>query len=299
MKAYILAAILTTAAAAGAGAEVWDLDRCIGYAIEHNISVQQNALTAHEGELSVTEAKDRFLPQLSAYGSQSFNFGRGLTADNTYANRNTTSTSVGAQLSLPIFQGLSAIRRLDYSRTALKAMLEQTESVKDDVTLNVITQYLQALYASEMLAVARERLAISNSELFRRRQLLEAGKIPELDLYEATAQVSQDELSVVNAQNDSILALLDLAQLLNLPSAEGFEIAPLADERLPLLSPDEVFANAMHNNHAIRAQQFQAEAAEKNVALAKSGYIPTLSFNAGIGTNYYPTSGYQNEGFGA
>lgn len=299
MKAYILAAILTTAAGAGAGAEVWDLDRCISYAIQHNISVQQNALTAHEGELSVTEAKDRFLPQLSAYGSQSFNFGRGLTADNTYANRNTTSTSVGAQLSLPIFQGLSAIRRLDYSRTALKAMLEQTESVKDDVTLNVITQYLQALYASEMLAVARERLAISNSELSRRRQLLEAGKIPELDIYDATAQVSQDELSVVNAQNDSILALLDLAQLLNLPSAEGFEIAPLADERLPLLSPDEVFANAMHTNHAIRAQQFQAEAAEKNVALAKSGYIPTLSFNAGIGTNYYRTSGFQNEGFGA
>ncbi|MDE6134717.1 MAG: TolC family protein, partial [Muribaculaceae bacterium] len=276
MKTYITTAIIALSAVA-MSARTWNIDQCIEYAIEHNISVRQSALAAYEGELGVTEAKDRFLPQLSAYGSQSFNFGRALTANNTYAHRNTASTSVGAQLSLPIFQGLSAVRRLDYSRTALKALLEQNEATKDDVTLNVITQYLQALYAGEMLGVARQRLEISEAELQRRQALLEAGKIPELDIFQAQAQVSQDELTVVNAANDSLMALLDLAQLLNLPSAEDFAIAPLEDESMPLLSPDEVFANAMQNNHAVRAQRFQNEAAEKNVKLAKSGYIPTLS----------------------
>lgn len=282
-----------------AGAKTWTLDECVTYAIDHNIDVLNRRVSVQESELAVTEAKDRFLPQLQAYGSQNFNFGRGLTADNTYANRNTSSFSVGANLSLPIFQGLRAVRQLSYSRTALKAQLEQVEAAKDDVTLNVISQYLQALYASEMLQVAKNNLAISQSELSRRQALLDAGRLPGLDIHEARAQVAQDELSVTNAVNDSILARLDLAQLLNLPDADDFEIAPLGDEDILLPNPEQIFENALQYNHTMRAGRLQQEAAEKNVSLAKSGYIPTLSFSAGLGTNYYKTSGYQNENFGA
>ncbi len=291
--------LLLTLIPLAAGAKTWTLDECVTYAIDHNINVLNRCVSVQESELAVTEAKDRFLPQLQAYGSQSFNFGRGLTADNTYANRNTSSFSVGANLSLPIFQGLRAVRQLSYSRTALKAQLEQVEAAKDDVTLNVISQYLQALYASEMLQVAKNNLAISQSELSRRQALLDAGRLPGLDIHEARAQVAQDELSVTNAVNDSILARLDLAQLLNLPDADDFEIAPLGDEDILLPNPEQIFENALQYNHTMRAGRLQQEAAEKNVSLAKSGYIPTLSFSAGLGTNYYKTSGYQNENFGA
>ena len=143
--ALIAAAAVITASA---GAREWSLDDCIAYAIDHNIEVRQRMVSQQQGELSVTEAKDQFLPQLNGYGSQSFNFGRGLTADNTYANRNTSSFSVGASLSLPIFQGLRAVRNLKYSQTNLRALVERTEAAKDNVTLNVIGAYLQALYAS-------------------------------------------------------------------------------------------------------------------------------------------------------
>lgn len=295
IKNILLAACISVASAASA--ETWSLDSCVNYAIAHNINVQTRLLQEENGRLSVTEAKDRFLPTVNAYGSQSFSFGRGLTAENTYANRNTSSFSVGANLNLPIFQGLAGIRRLKYEKASLRALLEQTEAAKDDVTLNVITQYLQALYAGELLQVARERLNISTAELARRQALLEAGKTPELDIYEARSQVSQDELNLVNCTNDSVIALLDLAQLLNLPSAEGFAIEPLGDSEMPLLSPEEVWANACERNHTLRAGRFEAEAAEKNVALAKTGYIPTISFSAGLGTNYYKTSGFTNENF--
>ena len=295
MKNIFVAACLMVASVASA--TTWSLDSCVSYAISHNINVQSRLLQEENGRLSVTEAKDRFLPNINGYGSQSFSFGRGLTAENTYANRNTSSFSVGANLSLPIFQGLAGVRRLDYAKASLKALLEQTEAAKDDVTLNVITQYLQALYAGELLQVARERLKISTSELQRRQTLLEAGKIPELDIYEARSQVSQDELNLVTCTNDSIIALLDLAQLLNLPDADGFAIEPLADSDMPLLSPEEVWANASERNHSLRAGRLEAEAADKNVSLAKTGYIPTISFSAGLGTNYYRTSGFTNENF--
>ncbi|MCH5221331.1 MAG: TolC family protein [Muribaculaceae bacterium] len=298
MKKALYLIIATTMVVAQAKAKKWSLDSCISYAIEHNTEVQQRILSAYEGELDINEAKSRFLPNISAYASQSFNFGRALTADNTYANRNTNSFGVGAQLSLPIFQGLKAIRNLEYSKMSMRALLEQVEASKDDVTLNVTGQYLQALYTRELLDVAKIRLEISNNELARRKELLKAGKIPELDIYEAEAQVSQDELAVINALNDSDMALLDLAQLLNLADLDNFDIADLDEANLPLISPDDIFTTALLNNHAIQAGRINNEAAQKYVEIAKSGYIPTLSFSAGLGTNYYKTSGLFNDSFG-
>ncbi len=275
----------------------WSLDSCINYAITHNVEVRQRINAARQGELAVTEAKDRVLPNLNGYGSQNFSFGRGLTADNTYANRNTSSFSVGAQLSVPLFQGLRVVRSVKYAETSLKALVEQSEAVKDDVTINVMAAFLQALYTREALGVARMSLAVSTDELKRREILLEAGKIPELDLFEARAQVSRDELTVVNAQNDSVLALLDLANLLDIENDGSFDILPIQEETLPMPSLEEVWTNMQMGNHTLRAAVIRREAASENVKLAKTGYIPTLSFNAGLGTNYYKTSGFQNESF--
>ncbi|MDE5585128.1 MAG: TolC family protein [Muribaculaceae bacterium] len=277
----------------------WTLDSCIDYALTHNVEIRQRLNAARQGELAVKEAKDRVLPNLSGYGSENFSFGRGLTADNTYANRNTSSFSVGAQLSLPLFQGLRVVRSVKYSETNLKALVEQSEATKDDVTINVMAAFLQALYSREALGVARMSLGVSQDELRRREILLEAGKIPELDLFEARAQVSRDELTVVNARNDSVMAILDLANLLNIENDGSFDISPLQDCDLRMPSLDEVWTNMQMANHALRAAAIRRQAAGESVEVAKSGYLPTLSFNAGLGTNYYKTSGFTNEGFAA
>ena len=139
----------------------WTLDSCISYALTHNVEVRQRINAARQGELAVREAKDRVLPNLSGYGSENFSFGRGLTADNTYANRNTSSFSVGAQLSVPLFPGLRVVRSIKYSETSLKALVEQSEATKDDVAINVMAAYLQALYSREALGVARMSLGVS------------------------------------------------------------------------------------------------------------------------------------------
>ena len=192
------------------------------------------------GELSVTEAKDRFLPTLSAGANQSWDFGRGLTSENTYANRNTSMFGWNANLSLPLFQGLSAVRQLKYAHANLKMLTEQKEAAKDEVTLSVISYYLQALYSREMLAVNEEKARLSKVQLERQRTLLEAGKVPEVDVIQAEAQVANDELSVVTAGNDYQLALIDLAKVLELEDVENFEILPLPDEAVNLLSPVNV-----------------------------------------------------------
>ena len=290
---FILASCFSTYA------ESWSLDSCIAYAIGHNLSVKSRELNVMSGELDIIEAKDRFLPNLSAGASQSFSFGRGLTLDNMYANRNTSQFGWSVQMSLPIFQGLRNVRNLDYSKANFRMLLEQLESAKDDITLSVIAQYLQVLYCQEMYNVSLEQLNLSKVELDRRKELLDAGKIPELDILQAGAQVAQDELSAVSALNDQNLALLDLAQLLELESSDGFDIVPLDYDlvSLPLPSPEAVYESALSDNHSILASKLALEVAGKSIKLAQSGYLPTLSFSAGLGSSYYKTSGYENENF--
>ena len=86
-------------------AEPWTLSQCIDYALEHNISIQQSNINVKQQEIALSTAEARRLPGISASGSQNFSFGRGLTADNTYSNTNTTSTSFSLGGDLPIFHG--------------------------------------------------------------------------------------------------------------------------------------------------------------------------------------------------
>lgn len=301
MKPKQLHTLLLAGAAAlsglTAGAAEWSLDSCISYAISHNINVRAKALDAASARLDITEAKDRFLPQLEAGASQTFNFGRGLTSENTYADRNTKQFGWNVGLSLPLFQGLSAKRQLDYAKANMNAVLESAEAAKDDVTLRVISQYLQALYTAELHEVALEQVRISEVELQRRETLLEAGKIPELDLTQARSQLAQDRLTAVTTDNDHRMALVDLARLLQLPDVENFEIAPLSDADILIPDASTVYSNAVENNHAVKAAGLSIKAAEKSISLARSGYLPRLSFNAGLGSSYYNISGISNAPF--
>ncbi|MCI9607395.1 MAG: TolC family protein [Muribaculaceae bacterium] len=298
-KRYIAALLGAAMTFCALNAQTWTLDSCITYAVKHNLTVKSRELSTVSGELDITEAKDRFLPTVSAGATQSFSFGRGLTAENTYANRNTSNFSASAGLNLPLFQGLRNVRNLEYAKANMRTLVQQLESAKDDITLNVIAQYLQTLYYDEMRKVALEQQRLSETELKRREELLAAGKIAELDVIQAKSQLAQDEYSTVTAQNNYDLAIVDLCQLLELESTEGFAIAPVDTEQpMPLLDAERVYEAALQTNHSILASRYGVESASKAVSLAKSGWLPTLSFNAGIGSNYYTTSGYKSEGFG-
>lgn len=292
--------VIVTAIAASfinAVAETWSLDRCINYAIENNLAVKNRQVQLRSGQLDITAAQDRYLPQLSASASQSFSYGRGLTADNTYTDRNTTNFGWGINMHLPLFQGLSAVRQAAYAKANLRAIVEDLEAAKDDISLNVMSAYLQVLYAGEMQNIATEQLRLSEVEEQRRASLLDAGKIAELDLTEARSQVAQNKVALINAQNDRTLALVDLAQLLELPDIDNFDISPIEDDSLGIYSAEEIYQRALDRNHSVLAERRRIEAADRNISVARAAYLPQLSFNAGIGSNYYTVSGINSESF--
>ncbi|WP_304632849.1 TolC family protein, partial [uncultured Muribaculum sp.] len=97
--------------------------------------------------------------------------------------------------------------------------------------------------------------------------------------------------------NDTRLALVDLAQLLELDDIDNFDITTLDGEEQPILPAESVYNNALNINHTLKAARGEIAAAERNISVAQSGYIPRLSFNAGIGSSYYTVTGMEHPSF--
>lgn len=296
------------ATAAGAqteqAAQGWSLRQCISYALEHNITVKQQDVTKQQREIDLNTAKNSRLPDLNGSASQNWSFGRGLTSENTYSDTNTSSTSFSLGTSVPLFSGLKIPRTIELNKLNLEAATADMEKARNDISVQVAQAYVQILYDLEMRDVAQRQISIDSMQVARLKEMYRNGKASGVDVAQQEATLAQSRLTYTQADNDYRLALLALTQLLELPSPEGFAIIrPDAGGIDPSAgavprSPDEIYQEAITFKPEIKAELYRLKSTEMNIKIAQSALLPTLSLNAGIGSNYYKTSGFKAESFG-
>ncbi len=278
----------------------WTLRECTDWAMDHNINLLQQGNNLKQRAIDLENAKNDRLPSLSASASENLSFGRGLTADNTYANTNTTSSSFSLGSGVNLFNGFRTRNNILQSEWSLKAVTEDLEKARDDIRVAVARNYFQILYDMEILEVAERQIGIDSTQVVRLEALYENGKASPAEVAQQKAALAQSNLTRTQAENTLSLALLDLAQLLELPSPEGFRIArpdPSMDLRL-LEKPEDIYAEAVRSKPAVKAEEFRLEQAGASVAVAKGSLYPSLSLSGGIGSNYYTTTqGYPQASF--
>lgn len=281
--------------------EGWTLRQCIDYAIEHNIDIRRTQNATEQNKVDVNTAKWARLPNLNGSAAQNWNWGRSASpVDNTYSDMNSGSTSFSLNTNVPIFTGFQIQNQYALSKLNLKAAIEDLNKAKEDVSINVASSYLQAVLNLELSKVAQSQIGLSKEQLDRINRLLEVGKASPAQVAEAKARLAQDEMNAVQADNNYHLALLDLSQLLELPTPEDFSLATPESELAfsPLTPPDAIYTEAITNKPGIKAAQYRLDGMEKNIRIAQSNYYPELSFSAGLGTNYYTVNG-ESSAFGS
>ena len=280
--------------------ERWSLRRCIDYAIAHNIDVRQSANAAEQSAIEANTAKWARLPNLSGSANQSWNWGRTQTAvpdENTgdystvYVNTSSNGTNFSLGTSIPIFTGLQLPNEYSLAKLNLKAAVADLEKVKEDISINIASAYLQVLFNQELHEVAQGQLALSQEQCTRIERLAEVGKASAAEVADARSRVAQDQTSVVQTRNDYRLSLLDLSQLIELESPEGFMLeAPQAEPDIaPLTTPDDIYQTALVCKPVIQAAQYRLEGSKHNIRIAQSGYYPQLNLTGSLGTSYYST----------
>lgn len=277
----------------------WTLAECIRHAQENNISLQQRGLQVKQQEIQLDNSKGSRLPQVSGSVSENFSFGRGLTADNTYSNTNTTSSGISLGTAVPIFQGLRISNSIKENELNLRAATEDLEKAKEDMSVSVAQAYVQILYNMELLDVALNQVVIDSLQVERLTAMLENGKASTAQLAQQKAALGQSRLSATQARNNLNLSLLDLSQLLELPNPEGFSIVkPIVPiDGILLGNPEDIYADAVENRPSVKAEMFRLDATEFTIKGAKGAFMPSISANGGIGSNYYTMSAAPSAAF--
>ncbi|MBP5487820.1 MAG: TolC family protein [Bacteroidales bacterium] len=277
----------------------WTLAECIRHAQDNNISLQQRGLQVKQQEIQLDNSKGSRLPQVSGSVSENFSFGRGLTADNTYSNTNTTSSGISLGTAVPIFQGLRISNSIKENELNLRAATEDLEKAKEDMSVSVAQAYVQILYNMELLDVALNQVVIDSLQVERLTAMLENGKASTAQLAQQKAALGQSRLSATQARNNLNLSLLDLSQLLELPNPEGFSIVkPIVPiDGILLGNPEDIYADAVENRPSVKAEMFRLDATEFTIKGAKGAFMPSISANGGIGSNYYTMSAAPSAAF--
>ena len=306
MKKFMICALcIVHCALLGAQPHLWSLRECCDYAVEHNISIKQQQNQRRQQELTLSTSKNSRLPDLSGSVGQNFSFGRGLTAQNTYSNTNTSSTSFSLGTSMPIFTGFQIPNQIKLDQLNLEAATADLEKAKNDIRMQVAQAYVQILYDMEIAEVAHRQIEIDSMQVVRLQAFVDNGKAAEAELSQQKATLANSRLTATQADNNTRLAILSLTQLLELPTPDGFAIVkPNLDELVglsglsELITPDQIYAEALGVKPEILSQELKLKGTEHSIKIAQAGNLPTLSLSGGLGTNYYTTSGFKSDAFG-
>ena len=274
----------------------WDLQTCIDYALQHNITLKRNRISAESAEVDVKTAKAALFPSLSASVSQRIvnrpnsESGTIISGDNITSSTSKTSYngSYGIDANWTLYNGnkrLNTIKQQTLNNRIAELTVAESENSIEESIAQI---YVQILYAADAVKVNENTLAVSQAERDRAQQLLEAGSIAKSDLAQLESQVSTDKYQLVTAQATLQDYKLQLKQLLELDGEKEMDLylPSLGDESvlIPLPTKTDVYRAALTVRPEIESGKLNIQASDLDISIAKAGYIPTLSLSAGIGT---------------
>ena len=298
MKFKIILTLLLFSVALSFGqSKKWTLEECVAYAVDNNLTIEQFELDLETVHLERSDAIGDFIPSLNASSTVSGN--TGLSFDPT-TNQAVTTTiftaSGGISSNVTLFDGLRNIHRLNRAKLNAIASQYRLDNLKDDIRLNVANSYLQVLSNKESLRVFKAQYNVTQQDLKRTKELVDAGVVPSGDLLEIEATVANQEQQIVNSENLILISKINLAQLLQITDYENFDIADETFEIPPseilTYTPRTIFEKAITFRNDIKFSEANIGIAEKDLQISKGALLPSLGAFFNYNTRY---SGQQQD----
>ena len=265
--------------------KIWTLEQCVDHALDNNITILQAENSLLSSKQDIISAKGNFLPSISSNLSGGASLGNIEVFPGEFRDREFYSTSVGIGFSQSVFNGFRNINLLNQSKLNLERNQFELEKFKDDISLNVVNTYLNVLFNKENLELAKLQVEFSEFQVNQVKTLVEAGSEPNSTLIETKATYSRDIQNLTIAENNHDLALLTLAQLLQLPY-ENFDVevieidTPSANLMYNDIAP--ILNYALQNRNEIKVAERDIDLAKLGTKISKSAYLPNVSMGYGF-----------------
>ncbi|MGB1018727.1 MAG: TolC family protein [Chitinophagales bacterium] len=278
--------------ASGFAQKTWTLQDCFDHAMQNNISVKQVELSKDLAQNNLRQSKmNIYLPNINAGVTQSFNFGNSVDPTTyQFVNSATNSTRFSLSLNYNLFEGLTRINSIKANKEKLSASEFEIEELKNNTKLLITNLYLQIVVANEVLELNRENKKLTQNQFNNTSALVDAGIVAQGAVLDIKAQLAQNDLDILNAENTLEKTLNQLKLLLQLDPYEAFGIAEIdVPENLVIgeLNPEKINQSALNTLPQIKAADLRLKAAEFDLKATKGSLLPTLSLSGFVGTNYF------------
>ena len=303
----LLVSVACALAAVSVSADSWTLQRCLDYAAENNITLQKNRLSELDAAEQLKMSQAALFPSLSFSMSQGLGYRPFQEATVIVQNGMATSTnnkvtengSYGLNANWTVWNGGINQKNIQAQKVQSELTSVQTEQTLKGIQEQIAQLYVQILYTIEAKHVNEQLAATAQQQLERGQERYKVGDLAKADVAQLESQVAQTQYDVVNAQTQIDGYKRQLKSLLQLDINTPFDVAgeEMADAQALQPIPDkaEVYAQALKTRPEMRAAQLQADAANLQLDIARRGYLPSISINAGVGDSHYSAS---NDSYG-
>jgi outer membrane protein len=265
--------------------KTYSLKDCIELALSQNIQVKQAKVGLLQAESQAKTEKLSFLPTANASGSHAYNFGRSI---DRFSNEFVTSTVRNNYFSLNtnfmVYNGLQKQNTLKARKHNVVAAEKGLENAQNQIAMQVADLFLRYMLSQENVGIAENQKKQSNEQLKRVDKLFAAGSIDQGQVLNIKAQIANDEMNIVTAQNNLETSKLSLKLLMFLEPEEEFELEFNDSlDAAPALTSD---VQAIYNAAVAAMPQIaQAEAQLK---------VSEMSYKTSLGARAPNVSAYAN-----
>ncbi len=265
---------------------VWDLQACLDYAKQNNITINSLRLTAKADEQNLIGSKAAKYPDLSGSISQ------GITRYNSGA---ISSSGYGINSSVTLYNGGYLNNDIQSKQLQLLAANLDVEAAQNDITLQITEAYLNILLAKENVVYAKDVVATSEAQVIQGQQRYEAGSLAKKDLLELQAVLANDKYNFTTAENTVRQDILTLKQILQLPSDIIFDVTSVDTiVSTTLVAPlSETQQIAQTRRPEVKSSQLSVMAAQTEVEKARAGLRPTVGLNGSLYSGYSQNPQYK------
>lgn len=233
---------------------------------------------------SVVQRRAALLPQISGTASLTDSRARGVDG---YAR----DRSYGLSLGQTIYD-YGNYTALDAAKLRREQAAASYKAEADNLLVRVAGAYFNVLTAIETLASSRAEERSVKRQLDQAEKRLEVGLAPITDVHEARARYDTARANAIAASTALDDAREALAEITGQPLDNLQGLSPdYKPEYTDQRTAEEWVSIATENNPNLLAAELGLAAAERDIATARSGHLPTLSASASIGDN----AGWQNE----
>lgn len=264
----------------------WTYQRCLDYAKSHNIELRQAALDYESATVDIEAAKAKWFPTLDVATTQSYtNFPKPGEGGHV----NDYNGSYGVNSNWTLYDGgerKHSIRRAELIGKQQKLTIERCVNT---ITTQLLSHYLQILYARESIGIAEKSAATSKMQSERAEQLMNSGRISRVDYTQLLSQYHSDLYNIESARSNYATKCLELKTLLQLGIGEDITLADVqfSEEQVLAPLPDKtlVYDAAIEWLPLIKATRLSRDISDARLDIAKAGNLPAITLNGSIGTN--------------